>query len=192
VINGARVVLLEDFNKITETKSAENSEFSFKDLRPGTYQVQVKQTRFQIFQQLVPLGAGQNVRVQTVLNVVRAFDALGISGGPPPGAQEPTRTARAVRAGGQVTGPKRLSGRFRGWPEAAVKRGTPARWCSTPSSSPTAASARSRYWGLPVPSSRPRRSEAYKAYKTWKSEPMKLNGQPVECEQVVVFDFRPR
>jgi TonB family protein len=31
---------------------------------------------------------------------------------------------------------------------------------------------------------------ALAAWRTWKFEPMKLNGRPVECRHLAVFDFR--
>ncbi len=189
VVSGARVVLLEDFNRITETKSAEDGEFSFRDLKPGTYQVQVKQPRFQIFQQLVPLGQGRNARVHAVLHVARVGTEIGISGDRVAGVEPRAGAVKAARPGGKVEGPKRLSGRMPAWPEAARRRGVSGAVVlysiiRTDGSVGDITALESPDAGL--------ESAAIEAYKTWKYDPMTLNGRPVECDQVLVFNFTYR
>jgi TonB family protein len=189
VVSGARVVLLEDFNKITETKSDNQGDFWFKDLKPGTYQVQIKQTWFQMFQQLVPLKENQNAHVYAVLNVARAGSQLGITGEPLPGVQPQAGAVRAYRLGGKVDGLKRLSGRMPAWPEAARKRGAAGAVVLYATVRTDGSIGDITVLESPDPDLE---NEAVEAYKTWKYEPMKLNGQPVETQQVFVFNFRYR
>jgi TonB family protein len=189
VVSGARVVLLEDFNKITETTSDDGGQFSFRNLKPLTYQVQIKQPWFQIFQQLVSLKENQNPQVYAVLNVARSESEVGITGNPLPGVQPPTGVVAAHRLGGKVEGLKRLRGRMPAWPEAATKRGAAGAvvlyaTVKTDGSVDDITVLESPDTDL--------ENEAVEAYKTWKYEPMKLDGQPVESRQVLVFNFRYR
>jgi TonB family protein len=187
VVSGARVVLLEDFNKVAETKSGEGGKFAFKELKPGTYQVQVKITRFNIFQQLVPLEANQNARVYAVLHVARTEQAISVTGDRLPGVQPAAGVDKARRAGGRVEGPRRISGRMPRWPEAARKRGA---------SGTVVLYATVKTDGtvgdiivLESPD-RDLEEEVVEAYKTWKYSPMKLDGQPVESQEVFRIDYR--
>ena len=181
VVSGARVVLLQDFNKIVETKSGDSGEFAFKSLKPGTYQVQVKQPWFQIFQQLVQLQENRTARVYATLNVARAEDVVGIAAPHPP-APRSAGAAEAYRLGGNVAGLKRLSGRMPAWPAGAAA-GTVV-LCGTVKTDGSVA-------GVTVLESPDEdlSKAAADAYGTWKFEPMKLNGQPVEAQHLLVLEF---
>ncbi len=185
VISGARVVLLEDFNKITETKSGESGQFSFKDLKPGKYQVQVKQPWFQIFQQFVPLQENQSERVYAVLSVARAQNEMTILDdrrtGPPTGA------VKNYRLGGKVEGLKRLSGRMPEWPEAALNRGASGTVVLHATLKTDGTLDDFAVLESPDPDLE---KEAIEACKTWKYQPMKLAGHPIESRQVFIFNFR--
>jgi TonB family protein len=187
VVSGARVVLLEDFNKITETKSSDRGDFSFKDLKPGAYQVQVKQHWFQIFQQLVPLKQGENPRVYAVLNVARSESELGMTRARLPGVQQPAGAVNPYRLGGKVEGLKRVSGRMPAWPEAAVQRGAAGAVVLYATVKTDGSMADVTVLESPDPDLE---HEVVEAYNTWKYQPMKLDGQPVESRQVLVFNFQ--
>lgn len=189
VVSGARVVLLEDFNKIVETKSDDKGEFSFKELKPGAYQVQIKQPWFQIFQQLVSLKENQNPQVYAVLNVARSESEVGITGEPVPGVPPQMAADRARRLGGKVEGLKRVRGRMPAWPEAAAKRGAAGTVVLYATVKTDGSVADITVLESPDPGLE---KEAVEAYQTWKYQPMKLDGQPVESRQVLVFNFRYR
>ena len=185
VISGAQVVLLENFNKITETKSGETGEFSFKDLKPGKYQVQVKQPWFQLFQQLVPLKENQSTHVYAALNIARAESEISITqdrrAAPPPAA------VKGYRRGGKVEGLKRLSGRMPKWPEAALNRGASGTVVLHATVKTDGTLADIITLESPDPDLE---KEAIAACQTWKYVPMKLNGHPVESHHVLILNFR--
>jgi TonB family protein len=185
VISGAQVVLLENFNKITETKSGETGQFSFQDLKPGKYQVQAKQPWFQIFQQSVSLRENQSAQVYAALNIARAESEISITQdrrvAPPPGA------VRSYRLGGKVEGLKRLSGQMPAWPEAALNRGA----SGTVVLHATVKTDRTLADIIALESPDPDlEKEAIAACQTWKYVPMKLNGHPVESHHVLILNFR--
>jgi len=189
VVSGARVVLLEDFQKVTETKSGETGEFRFDGLKPAKYQVQIKQSWFQIFQQLVPLQENQKAEVHAVLEVARAASEVTINAEALPGVPPPSGAVQTRRAGGSVQGLKRLSGRMPAFPEAARKRGASGSVVLYSTVKADGAVGDITVLESPDPDLE---KEAREASKTWKFEPMKLNGQPVECGYVSVFHFRYR
>jgi TonB family protein len=188
IVSGARVVLLQDFDKIAETTANEAGEFSFRDLKPGEYQVQVKQPYFSIFQQLVRLEERRHARVHAVLHVARANTEMGI-GAAAPGEARPAAAVKAFRAGGRVQGIKRLSGRMPAFPEKAAARGAhgPVVLYGTV----TAEGDVAKIVVLESPDHELEEA-AVEAWKTWKYQPMKLNGQPVECRELFVFQFHYR
>lgn len=185
VVSGARVVLLEDFNKITETTSGEAGEFSFKDLKPGKYQVQVKQPWFQLFQQLVPLQEKQNARLYAVLNIARAQSEMSIL--EDRRVQPPTGAVAQYRLGGKVEGLKRLSGRMPEWPEAALDRGASGAVVLHVTVKADGTLADIAVLESPDPDLA---KEAVEACKTWRYAPMKLDGHPIDSHQVLILNFR--
>ena len=187
VVSGARVVLLEDFQKVTETASSETGEFSFQGLKPGKYQVQIKQSWFQLFQQLAPVQEGQKAHVYALLEMARAGSEVAIDADRLPGVPPPAGAVRMHRAGGKVEGLKRLSGRMPAWPEAARKRGASGAVVLYATVKTDGSIGDITVLESPDPDLE---REAVEAWRTWKFAPMQLNGQPVECGHVFVFNFR--
>jgi TonB family protein len=185
VISGAQVVLLENFNKIIETKSGETGEFSFQDLKPGKYQVQVKQPWFQLFQQSVSLKENQSAHVYAALNIARAESEISITQDRRVAA--PPAAVRSYRAGGKVEGLKRLSGRMPAWPEAALNRGASGTVVLHATVKTDGTLADIIALESPDPDLE---KEAIAACQTWKYVPMKLNGHPVESHHVLILNFR--
>jgi len=187
VVTGARVVLLQDFNKLTETKSDQQGSFAFRELHPGTYQVQVKQPWFQIFQQLVTLEPQGNARVYAVLGVARAETGIGVARARVPDAQPDLGVDKPFRLGGRVEGLKRTGGRMPAWPEAAARRGASGVVALHATVKADGTVANVLVLEAPDPDLE---REALEAFQTWKFQPMKLDGQAVECRQVFVCQFR--
>jgi hypothetical protein len=77
VVAQARILLMRDYVKQTESKSSETGEFAFVGLQPGTYQVQIKQERLSLFQQTVILGE-KSERVYAVLPLARESESVQI------------------------------------------------------------------------------------------------------------------
>lgn len=188
VVTGARVVLLQEFNKISETKSDEKGEFAFTGLAAGAYQVQVKQPMFGIFQQLVRVEEGRKPFVRAVIHVARAESGIGISSSAPPGTGAMSGAVK-FRTGGRVEGIKRLSGRMPAFPEQAAARGAQGAVVlyGTVKADGTVADITT----LESPD-HDLEAAAVEAWKTWKYQPMKLNGQPVDCRELYVFQFELR
>ncbi|HWQ52827.1 MAG TPA: TonB family protein [Bryobacteraceae bacterium] len=189
VVAGARVVLLQDFNKITETRSDAQGAFAFEDLRAGTYQVQIKQPYFQIFQQLVKLEDKQSRHVRATLDVARAESNIAVHTEVRPGITPAATPAQAFRVGGRVEGLKRLSGRMPPFPQAAAARGVRGTVVLYGTIRTDGSVASITVLESPDPELE---KAAVEAWKTWKYEPMKLNGQPVECRELYGFDFQYR
>jgi TonB family protein len=189
LVSGARVVLLEDFQKISETNSSEAGRFKFDGLKPGKYQVQVKQPWFGIYQQLVPLGENDKAHVYAVLGVARAGSEVTIDADRLPGVEAPAGAVRTQRAGGKVEGLKRLSGRMPSWPEAARKRGASGAVVLHGTVKADGSVGEIAVLESPDPDLE---REAVEAWQTWKFSPMKLNGQPVACQHLFVFHYRYR
>ena len=185
VISGAQVVLLENFNKITETKSGETGEFSFQDLKPGKYQVQVKQPWFQLFQQMVALKENQGAQVYAALNIARAESEISIT--QDRRAAAPPAAVKNYRRGGKVEGLKRLSGRMPEWPEAALNRGASGTVVLHATVKTDGTLADIIALESPDPDLE---KEAIAACQTWKYVPMKLNGHPAESHHVLILNFR--
>lgn len=189
VVAGARVVLLQDFARIGETKSDEKGEFDFSGLAPGAYQVQIKQPWFTIFQQLLRVEEGRTPFVHAVLHVARADSAIHISAPVPPATGQGAGAVKTFRAGGRVAGIKRLSGRMPSYPQQAAARGAqgPVVLYGTVRTDGTVANITALE--SPGPDLE---AEAAEAWKTWKYQPMTLNGEPVECRELLVFEFHLR
>jgi TonB family protein len=181
VVAGARVVLLEDYNKLTETQSGDKGDFAFPGLKPGSYQVQIKRPWFQLFQQYVTLRENQDQRIYAVLDVARANTQMGITGSPRP---EQPPAARADRPGGRVEGLKRLSGQMPNWPAAASRPGPVVLYSKVRTDGTIADTL-----VLESPD-RELEQAAVAAWNTWEFQPRKLNGRPIECRHLAVFEFR--
>ena len=108
VVAGARVMLMQDYVKMQETKSGETGAFGFADLKTGMYQVQIKQPRFSIFQQTVDLPPAEQARVYAVLSFARVVEEFQISTGRAAGAPNNRAAEHAIRAGGKVQPPRML------------------------------------------------------------------------------------
>lgn len=149
----------------------------------------MKNPFFGIFQQLVKLDAGAKPFVHAVLHVARADSGLTIGATAPAGTAPTPGVSRAFRAGGRVQGIKRLSGRMPAYPEKAAARGVQGVvvMYGTLRTDGTVDD-------IVVLESPDHELEeaAVEAWKTWKYEPMKLNGQPVECRELQRFEFQLR
>jgi TonB family protein len=190
VVAGARVVLLQDFSKIAETKSGQAGEFAFHGLKAGTYQVQVKQPMFQIFQELVQLEGTGGAHVWATLSVARAKDEIGIvSGTASGGAGEAAPEAAAYRPGGKIAGLARVSGRMPAYPESAARRGAGGTVVLSGAVKTDGSVGDIRV--LESPDAELAKAAA-DAYATWQFTPMKLNGEPVEARHLLVLRFGRR
>ena len=74
VIANARVMLMQEYVKFKETVADDKGGFSFADLAPGRYQVQVKQPMFSLFQQTVELKEAESAMVYAILPLGRLSD----------------------------------------------------------------------------------------------------------------------
>jgi TonB family protein len=188
LVAGARVLLMDqDYVKLAETKSSETGTFSFPEVKPGLHFVQVKQPKFMLCQQHVEVRPAGEHHLYMVLRVARGLEQVEIKGDPIPGAEASKAAVAALRAGGRVEGYKRIAGRWPAFPDAARNRaasGTVTLYYTIRSDGAVADI-------VPLSPGDPDLEKAsVDAVSAWRYEPMKLNGVPVETNNIIVFTFR--
>jgi len=186
-VPNARVMLMRDYVKQTESRSGEAGEFAFTGLSPGMYQLQVKQERFSLFQQTVILGA-ESERVYPVLPLARESEAVRINGRAASGSRKPEKPlSNALRLGGRVEPAKLLQPLRPAYPAGAVARGVEGSVVLYATINTTGAV--SDLIVLESPDSE-LEGEALRTARTLVYQPMKLNGHPVPCQVTILFDFK--
>ena len=182
----ARVMLMQDYVKLRETKSDERGRFAFHSVLPGTYQLQIKQQKLSLWQQTIMVNARENASIYAVLPLARMMDVFGVTTRLAAGVErrKPPQTAPA---GGNVEPAKLL---------------TPARPAYPPEASAEGAEGDVVLWTTirtdgtleePVVIASPHPAlerAAIESAKQLRYAPMKLNGQAVECQHIVVFNYR--
>ena len=188
VVPGARVILMVDYVKQTETVTDEHGRFSFSGLQPGMYYVQIKQPRFSLSQQHLFVKEGQTTRVYAVLAPGHMSDQVTVAssaGSPVHGSRKPKPFVPQV--GGKEDLPELLSPARPHYPEAAKEAGIQGT---------VVLYARIKLDGaldvLTVLDSPDPELEAAarSAVAGMRYSPMRLNGKPVECEIELRFDFQ--
>jgi TonB family protein len=187
VVSGARVMLMQDYVKVQETKSAPSGEFSFTALKPGMYQLQIKQRMFSLFQITVMLEGNEQARVYAVLPLARVFEEVQTNAQLPAGTQKGAAAEPASRAGGRVEPAKALEPPRPAYPPGAAARGLEGSVAlfatiKTDGSVSDVVVLKSPDQALA--------EEAIPAVKKSRYQPMKLNGRPVETQMTIVFNFR--
>jgi len=186
VVAGARVMLMRDYVKLSETKSSAAGEFSFAGLMPGMYQLQIKQPVFSLYQSTVIVEADKPVQVYAVLPLVRVYEALQINSELAPGTRK-ALAAPSSRAGGNVEPPEPLRMPRPAYPPAAASRGVEGDVALFA----TLLSDGSLGDIVVLKSPDPALSaEAIRALKNCHYRPLKLNGSPTETKMTFVFNFR--
>jgi TonB family protein len=189
-IDGARVLLMnEDYVKLAETPSGAAGEFVFKNVKPALYFVQAKKPVCHIAQSHVMLKPGVDERVYLVAPFARGYDPVTIMADRVEGAALLPSMPAPARAGGKIEGHRRLSGKFPPFPESARKRGAHGRIALLARVLPdgtvgdiiTLESADGELEDI-----------SRDALETWRFAPMKLDGIPVACDNLAVFDFKYR
>ena len=188
IVPGARVMLMVDYVKKTETVTDEHGGFSFRGLEPGMYYVQIKQPMFSLSQQHVMVKGGETIRVYAILTPGRMSDEVGVTGSAS-GAVPESRKAKpyAPQVGGKVEPPRPLKPPRPRYPEGLGQAAIQG---------PVVLYARIRLDGtvdvlavLASPDSE-LEAEARRTAAEMRYEPMHLNGRPIECEIELVFDFQ--
>ena len=189
VVPGARVMLMVDYVKKTETVTDERGRFSFSGLEPGMYYVQIKQPQFSLSQQHVVVKNGETSRVYVILTPGRMSDDVVVRGGatvsvPGSGQGRPY----TPQTGGKIDLPRPLSPPRPRYPASAAQAGIQGA---------VVLYARIKLDGsldilVVLASPDPElEAEARRAAAEMRYDPMKLNGKPVECEIELLFDFHP-
>jgi TonB family protein len=187
VVAGARVMLMDDYVKVGETKSDAAGRFTFDGLQRKLYHVQVKQPRFALYQSHANLVEQSTARLFAVLPLAHMSEVLVIRGqGVAPAATRPPAASGAPCAGGQVQ-PARLVHRVPpAYPAEAKQRGASGAvaiygWITTDGALSNPIVLSSDDAAL--------ETAALDAVKQWRYEPMRLNGTPVSCEATIVLEF---
>jgi TonB family protein len=187
VVAGARVMLMQDYVKMREMKSSPSGEFSFADLKPGMYQLQIKQPRLSLFQATVVLEGDERARVYAVLPPVRVVEQMEIAAKLPEGVSKAVLPEPEVRVGGEVELPEPMAPARAAYPPGAASRGIEGpvvlfATIKTDGSVGNVVVMRSPDSEL--------RDAAVSALEKCRYRPAKLNGQPMESQMTIVFNFR--
>lgn len=192
VVQNARVLLMQDYSKLKETRSSEAGEFEFSGLKPGRYQLQVKQERLSLFQQTVDLGDKEE-RVYAVLPLARETDSVQINARQinarlAAGVQKSERnSAKAGHWGGQVEPAIVLQPLRPAYPSSAIERGVEGTVVlyATINTDGTTSDP------IVLESADPALEKAaLQATRTLRYQPMKLNGHPVPCQITIILNFK--
>jgi TonB family protein len=185
IVVGARVMLMLDYVKLTETISDAAGQFTFDHLDRKLYHVQIKQPRFSLFQSHVDLRERGSAHVIAVLPLASMDETVQIRGDLPgvsSGAKPPTRAA----AGGRVQPARPAHRTYPAYPEGAKRRGVRGA---------VAIHIRIQADGrvadpmvLDTPDAE-LSTAALAAVKDWTYEPMRLNEAPVACDATIVLEF---
>jgi TonB family protein len=180
-------MLMQDYVKMQETKSGQTGAFAFADLKPGMYQVQIKQPLLSIFQQTIDLQPAEQARVYAVLSLARVVEEFQISTGRAAGASNNRAAEQAIRAGGKVQPPKMLEVPRPAYPPAAASGGLEG---------PVVLLATIKLDGsvgdvIVLQAVHPElEQEAIRALKKCRYQPAELDGHSVENQLTVAFNFR--
>ncbi len=189
VVPGARVMLMVDYVKKSETVTDGRGRFSFSGLEPGMYFVQIKQPRFSLSQQHVVVEKGQAATVYVILTPGRMNDDFVVQSGikaavPGSGKAQP----HTPQVGGNIDLPQLLNPPRPRYAENLAQagiRGTVVLYARIKLDGRLDVLA---VLASPDPALE---TEARRAAAEMSYTPMKLNGKPVDCETEVLFDFQP-
>ena len=187
IVAGARVMLMQDYVKMQEMKSSPKGEFSFSGLKPGLYQLQVKQPLFSLFQATVGLEEKNAAHVYAVLPPVRLAEELTIMGSLPAGTQKASPADREPRTGGKMEPPEPISPMRPAYPPGATSRGVEGSvvlfaTIKTGGNVDNVVVMESADAEL--------QDEAIRTLKGCRYQPAKLNGQLVDTQMTIAFNFR--
>ena len=187
VVQNARVLLMQDYSKLKETKSGDAGEFAFSSLEPGMYQLQVKQERFSLFQQTVIVGKGGE-RVYAVLPLARESESVQINAQLASGVRRSERQSRkGGHGGGQVEPAVLLQPLRPAYPPSAIARGVEGTVVLYATINTDGAVSNPIVLESPDADLE---KEALHATQKLLYQPMKLNGRPVPCQVTIAFDFK--
>lgn len=189
IVSGARVMVMQDYVKMREMKSSPSGAFSFADLKPGMYQLQIKQPLFSLFQATIVLEGDEQARVYAVLSPARVMEQVEIDATLPNGTPKAALPEPEIRVGGKVEPPEPLAPPRPAYPPGAVSKGIEGpvvlfATIKTDGSVGDVVVMRSPDSEL--------QAEAVSALKKCRYRPAKLNGQAMENQMTIVFNFRLR
>jgi len=189
IVSGARVIVMQEYVKMQETSSSPTGEFSFATLPPGMYQLQIKQPRFSLFQTTITLEGNAPARIYAVLPLIRVMEEVRIKAALPPGAQKAVaaKRPRTIRVGGNVEPPQPLSPLRPAYPPGAASRGVegPVVLFATLKADGTVSDV--VVMGSPDSELQ---EEAIRALKKCRDQPAMLDGQLIETQMTIVFNFQ--
>jgi TonB family protein len=189
IVSGARVMLMEDYVKMREMKSSPSGEFSFADLKPGMYQLQIKQPRLSLFQSTVVLEGAEPVRIYAVLSPARVMEQVEIGATLPEGIPKAALPEPEIRIGGKVEPPEPLVPARPAYPPGAVSRGIEGPVVLFATIKTDGSVGDVTVMGFPHSELQ---EEAVSALKKCRYRPAELDGQPMENQMTIVFNFRLR
>jgi TonB family protein len=188
VVAKARVMLMQDYVKLSEMPSDEKGGFSFDDLAPGRYQVQIKQPMFSLFQQTVDVKEKEHVRVYAILPLGRMSEEMRVNAQPVPNIQRNSTPAqKAIRGGGKIEMAKLLKFQMPDYPPGPDSRGVEGDVVIYATIKSDGSVVDLIVISSPDPDFE---GISLAAVRNWRYRPMKLNGHPVDAQVTIALQFR--
>ena len=184
-VAGARVMLMQDYVKLRETKSDDAGRFTFDSLKPGQYEVQIKQPKFSLWQETIEVKTDNDPTVYAILPLSRASEGIGITVQVKAAIQKQKPVAWA-KPGGQIDPPQMLKQPSDAYPTTVLQRGIEGDVVLWGTIKADGSLADIRVITGPDPELE---KDAAAAARLFQYVPMKLNGQPVECQNRIVLSY---
>ena len=184
VIPGARVFAYDANGKSQLAAASADGQYSFQDLNPGVYRLEVQSPGFAIFDKRnIQVAEGQPPRMDAYMQMGAIMESIRVEAHGIPAGRQP---AQRIRVGGNVQAARLLKQAKPVYPDSAKGRGATGVVLLRTIILKDGSTAN------PVPSadSDPELAQAaIDAVKQWKYEPTLLNGQPVETMTTISIQF---
>lgn len=184
-VAGARVMLMQDYVKLSETKSDAAGCFAFDPLKPGQYEIQIKQAKFSLWQETVEVKADDDPPVYAILPLLRGSERIGITV-QVRAAIEKHKPEGKAKPGGQVDPPQLLKQPRVAYPSTVLERGIEGDVVLWATIKADGSVGNIRVITSPDPELE---KDAVASTRQFQYVPMKLNGQPVEWQNKIVLSY---
>jgi TonB family protein len=184
VIPGARVFAYDDKGASQMAGTSPDGQYSFQNLSPGAYRLEVQAPGFAIFDKRnIQVAEGQQPRVDAAMRVGVIMETMRVEA---QGFAARSQTPQRIRVGGNVKAARLLKQTRPVYPDSAKARGAAGVVLLRTVILMDGSTAKL----IPSADSDPELAEAaMQAVKQWKYQPTLLNGQPVETETTISIQF---
>lgn len=184
VIPGARVFAYDDKGVSQLAATSPDGQYNFQNLSPGAYRLEVQAPGFAIFDKRnIQIAEGPQPRVDASMRVGVILETMRVEA---QGFAARSQAPQRIRVGGNVQAARLLNQVRPVYPESAKARGATGVVLLRTVILTDGSTAKL----VPSADADPELAEAaMQAVKQWKYQPTLLNGQPVETETTISFQF---